>query len=148
MQCIGRALSLSGRFVSQMSRDVSHLARPRYGGLLNASMLPFSSRWSFCLTEVQMMAQMGRVPLAASRSQTPQLPFNLRAFSTRTGPITQLMMCLETLYVAECERNIGGRLFYKRRPKMVPCLDLDCLSNLLQALKVQCHDHRLFRDVS
>ncbi|CAK9082604.1 unnamed protein product [Durusdinium trenchii] len=99
MQCIGRALSLSGRFVSQMSRDVSHLARPRYGGLLNASMLPFSSRWSFCLTEVQMMAQMGRVPLAASRSQTPQLPFNLRAFSTR---------------------NIGGRLFYKRRPKMVP----------------------------
>ena len=141
MQCVRRALSLPRILGVQASN--SGFSRLR-GALSHnvASTLARGTAFSPSLTQtfprryLSFASQPPR-PLQIGSQMPPKNVGSLRLFSTRTPPyeLCIYFSCFDCVLTIEkklemqciamhCDahRNIRGRLFYKRRPRMVRCL--------------------------
>eukprot|EP00438_Fugacium_kawagutii_P018624 Skav236293 [mRNA] locus=scaffold1106:19214:21306:+ [translate_table: standard] len=99
MQCVRHALLLSRRALQTSSFGISHL-RCLMSSTASCGVspqIPPRRCLSFASRPPLWSSQLSQLPPCSNES--------IRPFSTRT---------------ADCVRNLHGRLFYKRRPKMVP----------------------------
>ncbi len=130
MQCVRRALSLSRILGVQASNSgFSRLRGALSPSVARGTAFSPSLTHTFPRRYLSFASQPPR-PLQISSQMPPKNVGSLRLFSTRTLRVVHFLFLFWLFSHSEqfgnamhcdAQRNIRGRLFYKRRPRMVRC---------------------------